>query len=421
MITADKFYEIEQDFFGRNRDNIVAGLERISQAAAECENPQFACKVIHVAGTNGKGSTASMIAAGLSAAGFKVGLFTSPHIFHFAERFRIDSKLVSAQKWLMIYDELSPVCEKYSLTFFEISTLLGFMLFKRENCDWVVLETGMGGRLDATNICAPQLSVITTIGIDHAEYLGNTIEKIAGEKLGIVKEGAPLLISAANEQAVIDLAYERCRQTNSQCIVSDLSRVKDAADAQNLHEITLDDKKNYHLAMNGDFQKNNFLLALTALETLGFGQNTNVINAVAQTRVAARMDKREINGKQVIFDVAHNPQSMEALINALTKENYKKPLSVIFGMMSDKDAKKTIEYVIPVADKIICFTPTTRRAMPADYLAQDFKNLGAPNVLICKSAGEALETACASGETVLVCGSFYVISEIFAAANFNAI
>jgi dihydrofolate synthase/folylpolyglutamate synthase len=419
MVTADKFYEIQQNFFGRNRDNIVAGLERIAEAAQDCGNPQFACNVVHVAGTNGKGSTASMIAAGLTAAGFKVGLFTSPHIFYFSERFRINGKVVGAQKWLSIYDELSDICEKHSLTFFEISTLLGFMLFKRESCDWVVLETGMGGRLDATNICMPKLSVITTIGMDHIEYLGDTVDKIAGEKLGIVKQNIPLVISAANEQSVIDLAYERCRHTDSQCIVSDLARVKNVAASQNLCEILLDNNKTYTLAMNGDFQKNNFVLALTALETLGFGADENIIDAVAKTRVIARMEKREINGKTVIFDVAHNPQSMEGLVNSIVKENCKKPLSVIFGMMSDKDTKETLERVVPIADKIFCFTAATRRAMPADYLAQDLKKSGAKDVFVCTSASEALEMACASGETILVCGSFYVVSEILSAAEID--
>ncbi|MCL2844365.1 MAG: bifunctional folylpolyglutamate synthase/dihydrofolate synthase [Chitinivibrionia bacterium] len=421
MITADKFYEIQQNFFGRNRDNIVAGLDRITQAAQDCQNPQFACKIVHVAGTNGKGSTASMIAAGLTAAGFKVGLFTSPHIFYFSERFRINGKVVGAQKWLSVYDELSDVCEKHSLTFFEISTLIGFMLFKREKCDWVVLETGMGGRLDATNICMPKLSVITTIGMDHMEYLGDTVDKIAGEKLGIVKQNIPLVISAANVPSVIDLAHERCRHTSSQCIVSDLARIKIAPNSENLREILLDDKEKYTLTMDGDFQKINFVSALTALETLGFGGNQKVINAIAKTRITARMEKREINGKQVIFDVAHNPQSMEGLVKSLSKENISKPLSVIFGIMSDKDAKKTIECVKGIADKVFCFTPATRRAMLADYLAQDFKKLGVKDVFVCKSASEALERATADGETILVCGSFYVVSEILAAANFDVL
>ena len=418
MITADKFYELQQHFFGRNRDNIVAGLERISKAAQDCGNPQFDCDTVHIAGTNAKGSTASMIAGGLSAAGFKVGLFTSPHIFSFSERFRINSKIVSAQKWLGIYDELNPICEKYSLTFFEISTLLAFVLFSREKCDWVVLETGMGGRLDATNICLSKLSVITSIGMDHCEYLGDSVEKIAGEKLGIVKPRIPLLISAANPQSVLDLAKERCAQTESPCKISDLSRVKNVKDCGNLREILLDGEKKYTLAMDGDFQKTNFILALTALEILGFA-NDSVARATAQTAVPARMQKRLIDGKTVIFDVAHNPQSMEFLAKSLAAENYKRPISLIFGIMGDKDSQKTIEYAGPAADKIFCFTPATKRAMLADYLAEDFRKSGFETAVVCKSAADALKKALSEGETVLVCGSFYVVYEIMAAANFG--
>ena len=417
MINADRLYEIQQQLFDRNRDKIVSGLERIEAAAMDCSNPQFAYNVVHVAGTNGKGSTASMIAQGLAAAGEKTGLFTSPHILHFGERFRINGEIVPAQKWLGVYDDLNEICERRGLTFFEISTLIAFEMFRRENCSWVVIETGMGGRLDATNICVPKVSVITSIGIDHTDYLGTTIEEITNEKLGIVKRGVPLVISGANSEKVIRQAQNYCKKTDSQCIVSDLTRVRNVANSENPPEICLDLKNFYKLAMSGDFQKTNFILALTAMEYLGLGKREEIIEAITETSVAARMQTFKIDGKSVVFDVAHNPQAMQNLMESAAKENFKKPIGLIFGMMNDKDTKETMKFAVSIAENIFCFTPATKRAQPADYTAYDFRKLGAKNVFVCKSACEALEKAVSTDETVLVCGSFYVVSEVMVAAN----
>ena len=419
MINADKLYEVQQHLFGRNRDNIVPGLQRIYAAARECGNPQFACKVIHVAGTNGKGSTASMIASGLMATGEKVGLFTSPHILNFSERFSIDGKNVQAKKWLEIFSELEKICERHELTFFEITTLIAFELFRREGCSWVVLETGMGGRLDSTNICIPKVSVITTIGIDHTAYLGGTVEEIASEKLGIVKHGIPLVISGINSPSVLRLAQNYCREISSPCVISDFNRMKNVVNSENPPEICLDLKHIFKLAMEGDYQKINFLTAITALETVGFYGNREVYESAAKAVIPARMQKYKLDGKTIIFDVAHNPQAMEYWTKSLAREKHQKPISAIFGMMSDKNVKDTIKFIAPFAQDIFCFTPATKRAEPADYLAEDFRACGAKNVVVCKSAKEAFEKAFSAGETILVSGSFFVVSEIMTVANID--
>ena len=417
MQNADKLYEIQQHLFGRNRDNIVPGLQRITAAAADCGNPQFACKVVHIAGTNGKGSTSTMIANGLIATGAKVGLFTSPHILSFGERFRINGEIVPAKKWLEVFGGLEEICERHGLTFFEITTLIAFELFRREKCEWVVLETGMGGRLDSTNICIPKVSVITTIGIDHAAFLGNTIEKIAGEKLGIVKHAIPLVMSGINLPEVLNLAQERCRDMASPCIITDLQRIKNVANSENPPEICLDLKDIFKLEMEGEYQKVNFVSAITALEILGFGGRKEIYEAVAKTVIPARMQKYQLYGKTFFFDVAHNPQAMEYLAKTLAVGNHKGGISAIFGMMSDKSVKEAIQFIVPIVENVFCFTPSTKRAEPADYLAQDFRELGAKNVFVCKSAKEALEMAVSAGETIFVSGSFFVVSEIMAAAD----
>jgi len=419
MTNADKLYEIQQHLFGRNRDNIVPGLQRIAAAARDCQNPQLAYKVVHVAGTNGKGSTASMIANGLIAAGEKVGLFTSPHILNFNERFSINGKIVPSIKWLEVYGDLEKICEKYELTFFEISTLIAFELFRREGCSWVVLETGMGGRLDSTNICIPKVSVIANIGIDHTAYLGNTIEKITAEKLGIVKHGIPLVINGKNSPEVLQQAKDYCVDISSPCIISDLSRIKNVKNSENPPEICLDLKFVFKLAMEGEFQKVNFITAITALETLGFYGRKEVYEAVAKTIVPARMQKYKKGRKTIIFDVGHNPQAVESLAKSIEQEQNKKTISAIFGMMSDKDIKEAIKFIVPIVENVYCFTPTTKRAELADYLAQDFIECGANKVFVCKSAKEAYEKALSSSEIILVSGSFFVVSEIMMAANID--
>jgi dihydrofolate synthase/folylpolyglutamate synthase len=419
MANADKLYEIQQHLFGRNRDKIVPGLQRISAAARECGNPQFTYNVVHIAGTNGKGSTASMIANGLISAGEKVGLFTSPHIFSFGERFSINGEIAPAKKWLEIYQEIEEICERFELTFFEIATLIAFELFRREKCSWVVLETGMGGRLDSTNICIPKVSVITTIGIDHTAFLGNTIEEIANEKLGIVKHSIPLVISGINLPQILEQAQNFCNQINSPCFVTDLNRVKNIVNSENPPEICLDLEHIFKFSMDGEFQKINFLTAITVLEKLGFCGEKKIFEAVAKTVVPARMQRFTLNGKTLIFDVAHNPQAIEHLAKSLEKMNDKTPISAIFGMMSDKAIKETIKFIAPIVENVFCFTPATKRAELADYLAEDFRECGAKNVFVCKSAKEAFEKAYSMGETILVSGSFFVVSEVMKAANID--
>jgi dihydrofolate synthase/folylpolyglutamate synthase len=226
-----------------------------------------------------------------------------------------------------------------------------------------------------------------------------------------------LLISGANEKNVIAQAREHCRKTGSPCVVSDLKRVKNLANSENPPEICLDMKDIYKLAMNGEFQKRNFILAVSALETLGFNTDRKVVEAIAKTSVAGRTQKVEAQGKTIILDVAHNPQAMENFVKALEALKPRKPVSLIIGMMSDKDVPGTIKFVRDAADFVFCFTPATRRALPADYLARDFTRLGAKNVSVCRSPKDALEKALAAGETVVASGSFYVVSEVMAAAN----
>jgi dihydrofolate synthase/folylpolyglutamate synthase len=248
-------------------------------------------------------------------------------------------------------------------------------------------------------------------------YLGTTIQEIAKEKLGIVKEGIPLVISGINEEKIIAQAQNYCKMKRTNCIVSNLSRIKNVANSENPPEICLDLKNIYKIAMDGEFQKINFILAITVLETLGINMSRQICESVAKTTVPARMHKLKFQGKTLILDVAHNPQAMESFTNSLKKEKLKTPICAILGMMSDKDTKETVKFIAPIADSVFCFTPLTKRSEPADYLAQTLRNLSAKNVSVCKTAQEALKKSLQVGETILVSGSFYTVSQIMFAVN----
>ncbi len=209
--------DIEHRLFNRTTKGIKLGLDRMFAAAATLGNPQNAYQCIHVAGTNGKGSTSAFIESVLREHGFKTGLFTSPHIISFEERFMINGKPIITRQWMDVYRSVEPIIEDLRLTFFEAVTLLAFELFKREKVEWAVFETGMGGRLDSTNIIIPKVASITAIAMDHMNFLGDNLLSIAGEKLGIVKKGIPLVMALPLQKEIVELAWAKCKELNAPC------------------------------------------------------------------------------------------------------------------------------------------------------------------------------------------------------------
>ncbi|NLE02707.1 MAG: bifunctional folylpolyglutamate synthase/dihydrofolate synthase, partial [Fibrobacter sp.] len=195
--------EIKKHLYSLVNKGIKYDLDRMIAAANSINNPQTFYKSFHVAGTNGKGSTCSFIESVLRASGFKTGLYTSPHILRFEERFRVNGEIVTEDKWLSVYKDIHDKLDIYNLTFFEASTLIAFELFKRENVDWAVFETGLGGRLDATNIIMPQVSVITRIAMDHMDLLGNTLADIAKEKFGIIKKDTSVVCAENSDPPIM--------------------------------------------------------------------------------------------------------------------------------------------------------------------------------------------------------------------------
>jgi dihydrofolate synthase/folylpolyglutamate synthase len=403
--------EILNRLFAKSTDGIKLGLDRMYMASQSIGNPQNCFRSFHIAGTNGKGSVCAYLDSSLRMAGYRTGLFTSPHIRRFEERFIIDGRPVMQKTWLDVYSRIEKTVEEFNLTFFEASALIAFELFKNEKIDVAVIETGMGGRLDATNIINPVVSVITAIGIDHTEYLGPNIVSIAREKLGIVKEGVPLVMSKPDERAVAQLAEQTCLEKNCRLVT---------ADASELSDVKYTDRETgfryggveYKTMMRGNYQPINALCAIKALDISGLCSKENAKKGIAATRVPGRFDCMQIKGKTVIFDVGHNPQAFKGLVSTIDKKFPGSRIVFVTGIMKDKDAALMISEASKCASEIIFTAPATKRACPASVLAGFVPRNYKGNVRIIENVGKAVQTALESGpEIVCIAGSFYTVGE----------
>lgn len=323
------------------------GLEGMSKFDSALGCPWKGYKCIHVAGTNGKGSVASMIAASLSAQGFRVGLYTSPHLLDFRERMKVIGEgMISREE---VWDFL----EKYDcecLSFFEITTGMAFRWFADKKVDYAVIEVGLGGRLDSTNIITPELSVITSIGLDHCALLGNTRAEIAGEKAGIFKKGIPAVV------------WGHDRETDP-VFVSMASGT-----ACPLHFADFMDAAGIVSDLTGEYQQNNIATALKALDVLGFPFCHETSDAIRHTaeRTGLRGRWEELCQEPLtICDIGHNPAALKINFSSLEKAG--KPLFIVYGVMADKDLDSIIP-LLPAAAQYFLVAPDTPRAMKADEL-----------------------------------------------------
>lgn len=399
--------KILDDLFSRRTRGIKPGLGRMIEAAEKLNNPQRDYSVVHLAGTNGKGSTASMISAVLTEAGHHVGLFTSPHILEFRERFIVSGKPVEDSEWISVWSDIRELCDSLELTFFEISALMAFELFKRAGCDYVVLETGLGGRLDATNICDPLLSVITALSVEHTEYLGDTIEEIAGEKLGIVKEGRPLVFNGNNLPNVVELAKEKCTITGSELTLAHTDSLPLIRKEKQKQIFSYRDLE-IALPLMGDFQQQNCITAITACEVLNI--DLDIIKAgVAKTFIPCRLQRLVFEGNEFLFDVAHNPQAVDILCTSLKEE----PAHFLIGMMKDKEVTEMVTPIIDIAESITVVSPSIPRALKAEELGEIVnEGAGSVPVEIHADLKEGVASLLEKEGLKVVTGSFFTVSEV---------
>ncbi|HUA83311.1 MAG TPA: folylpolyglutamate synthase/dihydrofolate synthase family protein [Bryobacteraceae bacterium] len=375
------------------------GLGRIRQVLEALGNPQRAYRVVHVAGTNGKGSTCAMIEAGLRAANIRTGLFTSPHLIEPTERIQIDGTPVSPEQFQRAFTIVHEIAEKLDLdchpTYFETVTAMGFWLFREMRVQTAVVEVGLGGRLDATNVVDPALTVITPIDFDHEAYLGHTIEAIASEKAGILKRGVPAIFARQRPEAAAVLQQR----------AADLGiEVKHAEDFP-VRDLEIDARgscfSGIRVPLAGEHQVENAITAALALESSGASPA-----GIAEARWPGRLEHVSPN-PDIILDGAHNPAGARALARYLERFYPHRKRWLIYGAMRDKAVEEIAGILFPLADELIFTAPNYSRALRPEAL-QEIAGSGR----IASSIEEALRLAEAGPDDVIVItGSLFLIGE----------
>ena len=427
---------------GLGRFGMKPGLGRITALLELLGNPHHKVRFVHLAGTNGKGSTAVMLASILREAGYRVGLYTSPYLLSFTNRMAINGEDIKKDDLIELVEQVRPLVERINkdpelgvMTEFEVVTTLALTYFSRTNLDLVVLETGLGGRLDATNVVDPLLSIITNVSLEHTDVLGDTVEKIAAEKAGIIKQNKPLL-TAAEDPRVLKILEEKCFRHNS-----GFYRVYSPLDGEEaglahkpgaeLQEISPEGQyfrytgsifsfERIFIPLRGTYQVTNAATALAALELLekeGF--------KVSESELRSGLEKTEWPGRlellsknpYLIMDGAHNPAAIENLARSLPDYFKYRKLILVVGMMADKDIAAMLKRILPLADKVIFTRPVLPRAADPRELASvateqlEFRK----EHYVISEHGAALEKAlelAGPEDAILVTGSLYTVSDV---------
>ena len=395
------------------------GLERTVELLQRIGNPHRKLKFIHVAGTNGKGSTAAMLAKILSLAGYRTGLYISPYVIRFNERMQIDGEWISDEELAKITESIRPHAEAMAdhPTEFELITAIAFEYFFRRAADIVVLEVGLGGELDSTNVIdTPELAVITNIGLDHTRELGPAISDIAKAKAGIIKQGGDVVIYDQNAEADAVFAAA-CRERGATLIVTDHSRVSSESVSLQTLKFQVAPYGKLECALTGTYQIANAMVAITAVEALqkkGWRISTqNIRDGLRLVRWPARF---EVLHRSPVFiaDGGHNPQGISAVVQSLERHFPDQKITFLFGVMADKDVPQMIDLLSPLAREFITVTPDNPRAMEATDLA-DFlrdRNLAAtPCHSISEGVRLSMERAGVGG-VVCAIGSLYMLGEV---------
>ena len=350
---------------------IKLGLDRISHFCKELDNPQDRYKIVHVGGTNGKGSVCHFLQSILTQNGYKVGLYTSPHLQRLSERFIIDGVEIEEKDVVLIVGKIKPVVEEMiekqnTPTFFEIVTAMTFQYFKDKSVDFAIVEVGLGGRFDATNIVNPELSIITNVSLEHQKVLGKRIEDIAFEKAGIIKEEVPIITAATDEalEKIKSIAEEK----NSFLKVINEKSWKRVSFDNSVQEFLIKGLLNeYHVktSMLGLHQGENIALSIAAIENLQmnglFVTDQSIIEGIERTNIAGRM---EIVGSEpkIILDGAHNIEAIKFLKRTIQNDFKFGKLILVIGILSDKNIKKILEIIVPISDIIISTKSSNKRA-----------------------------------------------------------
>lgn len=388
------------------------GLERVTKLLDDLGNPQDKLKFIHVAGTNGKGSVCAYCSSILKEAGYKTGLFTSPYIIDFRERFQINGEMISEDELCSIVEKIKSIVDTYPAdeipTEFEIVTAIGMLYFYQNNCDVVVLEVGLGGRFDSTNVIKnPLVSVICSISLDHTAQLGDTVDKIAFEKAGIIKENCESVLYPVQKEEVFKVIEDVAIKKHSNLTIAKNERIS-IVDRHISGDIIRFNDMDIALKIPGMFQPLNFITAVTTIEKSGLKVSDNQIkNGAEKAFFPARLQLFSESPK-ILLDGAHNPDGVKALQEHLEKY-FDRPTAII-GMMKDKDVSSVLSEIAPLFSKIITVTVNNPRSLTADELAEKAKKY-CNNVTAMANYEKAILFEQQKNEDFVVCGSFYLCSD----------
>lgn len=404
------------------------GLERIGELCRLLGHPENSLRFVHVAGTNGKGSTTAMLSAIFRAAGFKTGMFTSPYVLEFGERICVDGNPISGEDLADVVEYVRPFADAMASppTEFELITAVGLEYFRRRGCDIVILEAGMGGRLDSTNIIEPPLlSVITGVALDHTEWLGDTTEKIAAEKAGIIKRGSPVVFGEGDgsARAVVE---RRASELNSPFTAVDYGRIAEVKFSLSGTRLRFagpgSASGEYELGMLGRYQTKNAACVLTAVEVLRERGIRLSGEAVRQGLKEAHLHARfEIIGRDpmFIYDGGHNPQGVAAAVDNIHLLLEKKPVAVV-GVMRDKEHGEMVKLLSGAVSSVHTVRPNNPRAMDAEDLSREFREAGVkatPHPSVGDGVRAAVAEAKSADAPVIALGSLYMYADVLSAVR----
>jgi dihydrofolate synthase / folylpolyglutamate synthase len=443
------YKNVLKELYSLDNPKWTLGLERIEALLKKLGNPEKRLRCIHVAGTNGKGAVCAMISSILSDAGYKTGLYTSPHLKEFNERIRVNNNMITDKELVKYYLRVKKYITDQS--FFEITTAMAFLYFYDKKVDFAVLEVGLGGRLDATNVITPLVSVITSIGLEHTNFLGNTIEKIATEKSGIIKENVPVITACGGKALAAIKTISNIK--NSELIIINKNKIKYhnlinkdfnnkkpnekikneiSVKCKNLNEQKNNEKniknkmigKNYYCSFDfeiyknlildnlmGKFQIGNAAIAVKAVEILKWNYNIkidekNIKDGLKNVKWPGRL---QLIGKNVMVDCAHNPNAFRVLTKELKSISYKN-LILVIGFSNDKDIKTVSRLIMPFVYKTIITKSKSERAAEPETIKRYFNK----NSLIIENPKKGLIYAkkiASKEDLILITGSIFLVGE----------
>lgn len=400
----------------------ILGLESIRNLMQELGNVQEQLHIIHVAGTNGKGSVCAFLSAALTEAGYRVGRYNSPAVFERREVFRIGETMISKEEYAAVFERVQTACEALKKrgcphpTVFEVETAAAFLWFYEKKCDLVLLETGMGGETDATNLIThPVCSVLTSIGMDHMQYLGNTIEEIAKVKAGIIKKGCPV-VALKQGDSVCEVIKNKAEECGSRCVLVEVPQYMQEAP---IWGTTLQDVHYgpVHTALGGIWQRENLSLALAVLKLLeesGYPITKEAVQSgIAKTIWHGRYEVLQTE-PLFIIDGAHNPIAAKRLKETIEKDFTNREIIYIIGVLADKEHEKMLRLLLPGAKAVFTVTPDSPRALDGEILAKEARKY-ADNIWHVPDIGKAVKMAketAKESDVILAVGSLSYLKEV---------